>query len=825
MFNKYNVRSRQVLMYAHNEARKFQHNYVGTEHVLMGIVEEGGVASEILDDINISDKILIKKIEDFVGYGENNVQQEEIFLTPRAKKLIELSVIEAAERNETLVSPEHILLAIIKDEGGVANTILQSLDVDFDKLTQKLESENNINYNQGEIPADDRKISDNILFNGLHEEVQISTPILDKFGTDLTAFAREKKLDPVIGREKEIERVLEILCRRLKNNPCLIGEPGVGKTAIVEGVAQLIYANKVPDILRKKRIVSISMSTMVAGTKYRGEFEERFKSLIEEVTKSSNIVLFIDEIHTIVGAGGAEGAIDASNILKPALARGQLQCIGATTIDEYKKYIEKDAALERRFHPVIVSEPSKNEAIKILNGIKEKYETYHNVEITEEAIEAAVSLSSRYLPDRYLPDKAIDLIDEAGAKNRIKDSFKKSNQEVNKLENKLESLIQSKFIAIKNEEFEKAAAIREKENSLRICIDNEKRCFLNDGELQRSKVDKEDIAKVLSSWTKIPLEKLTARETEKLLNLENDLKRKVIGQDHAIEVVAKAIKRARLGFRDESRPIGSFIFLGPTGVGKTELSKVLAETIFDNNDSLIRIDMTEYMEKHSISKLIGSPPGYIGFDDGGQLTERVRRKPYSVVLFDEIEKAHPDIFNILLQILEDGVLTDSKGRKIDFKNTIIIMTSNAGTEMLKKQNVLGFTREDNNSEEYEQMKKIVLEGIKDIFRPELLNRVDEVIVFHKLNNKDMLNITELMIDVLCKRAKVNLVDLKVTKSAKDYISNQGDISMYGARHLRRIITNLIEDKISEEILKGNISIQDKIIVDFEDNQVKIVKAI
>lgn len=829
MFNKYNGRSRQVLMYAHKGARRFQHNYIGTEHVLMGIIEEGGIASELLGNVNISDRILNKKIEDFIGIGESKVQQEDIFLTPRVKKLMELSVIEARGLNEEFVAPEHILLAIINEGEGVAYTILQSLGVDFNKLTSMIQvGATKTNVMNSDRSDEEISTARNMLLNDSNQftdELKINTPILNKYGKDLTSYAKEDRLDPVIGREKDIERVLEILCRRLKNNPCLIGEPGVGKTAVVEGIAQLVYMERVPELLRNKRVISISMATMVAGTKYRGEFEERLKSLIEEITKSKNIILFIDEIHTIVGAGGAEGAIDAANILKPALARGELQCIGATTIEEYRKYIEKDSALERRFQPVMVDEPSKEEAIDILKGLKDKYEFYHGVEFTDRAIEAAVNLSARYIPDRYLPDKAIDLIDEAGAKSRIKGNYTKGNTEIKMLESNLENLIQHKLLAVKNEEFEKAAAIREEESNLRGCINNKKRTLVESKETMRIKIDEAEIARVLATWTKIPIEKLTEKETEKLLNLEDILRKRIIGQDEAIKSIVKAVRRSRIGFRDGRRPIGSFIFLGPTGVGKTELSKALAEAIFDDEDTLIRIDMTEYMEKHSISKLIGSPPGYVGFDDGGQLTEKVRRKPYSVVLFDEIEKAHPDIFNILLQILEDGRLTDSTGRKIDFKNTIIIMTSNAGTAMIKKQNTMGFAKLDNKSEEeYNKMKDIILQDIKDIFRPELLNRVDETIVFHKLNEEDILNITNLMVESLCERARRNSLNLNVTEEVKKYISNQGETSVYGARPLRRLITQLIEDRVSEEILKGNLQRDDKITVDILDNDLKFVKS-
>lgn len=830
MFNKYNGRSRQVLMYAHREARKFQHNYIGTEHVLMGISEEGGIAAELLSNIKVSNMVLNKKVEDLVGYGESKVQQEDIYLTPRTKKLMELSAVEARALSEEFVSPEHMLLAIIKEESGVAYTILDGLDVDFRNLTNQLKDgcsktvKSNIRDQQEEYRTA-RNIVLNENSNEFNEDIKINTPILNKYGKDLTAYAREGKLDPVIGREKDIERVLEILCRRMKNNPCLIGEPGVGKTAVIEGLAQLIYLERVPEVLRNKRVVSISMATMVAGTKYRGEFEERLKSLIEEVTKSKDVILFIDEIHTIVGAGGAEGAIDAANILKPALARGELQCIGATTIEEFRKHIEKDSALERRFQSVLISEPSKEEAIQILRGLKERYEFYHGVEFTDKAIEAAVNLSSRYLPDRYLPDKAIDLIDEAGAKSRIEASSINGNTEVKVMESDLDTLIECKLLAVKNEEFEKAAVIREEENTLRSSINSKKRNLVGSKETMRIRVDEEEIARVLAGWTKIPVDKLTEKETAKLLKLEDILRERVIGQEEAIEAISKAVRRARVGFRDPKRPIGSFIFLGPTGVGKTELSKALAEAIFDDEEALIRVDMTEYMEKHSISKLIGSPPGYVGFDDGGQLTEKIRRKPYSVVLFDEIEKAHPDIFNILLQILDDGILTDSTGRKINFQNTIIIMTSNAGTAMLKKQNSLGFAKPfEEDEEEYKKMKVILLEDIKKTFRPELINRVDEIIVFRKLTEKDMISIADIMVRALCERARKNKLNLTVTDAVKLYISKQSETDAYGARPLRKLVTKLIEDRVAEEVLKGNLEVTDCITVDMDNNDLKIMKS-
>lgn len=793
MFNKYNGRSRQVLMYAHREARKFQHNYIGTEHVLMGISEEGGIAAELLSNIKVSNMVLNKKVEDLVGYGESKVQQEDIYLTPRTKKLMELSVVEARALSEEFVSPEHMLLAIIKEESGVAYTILDGLDVDFRNLTNQLKDgcsktvKSNIR-DQQEGYRTARNIVLNENSNEFNEDIKINTPILNKYGKDLTAYAMEGKLDPVIGREKDIERVLEILCRRMKNNPCLIGEPGVGKTAVIEGLAQLIYLERVPEVLRNKRVVSISMATMVAGTKYRGEFEERLKSLIEEVTKSKDVILFIDEIHTIVGAGGAEGAIDAANILKPALARGELQCIGATTIEEFRKHIEKDSALERRFQSVLISEPSKEEAIQILRGLKERYEFYHGVEFTDKAIEAAVNLSSRYLPDRYLPDKAIDLIDEAGAKSRIEASSINGNTEVKVMESDLDTLIECKLLAVKNEEFEKAAVIREEENTLRSSINSKKRNLVGSKETMRIRVDEEEIARVLAGWTKIPVDKLTEKETAKLLKLEDILRERVIGQEEAIEAISKAVRRARVGFRDPKRPIGSFIFLGPTGVGKTELSKALAEAIFDDEEALIRVDMTEYMEKHSISKLIGSPPGYVGFDDGGQLTEKIRRKPYSVVLFDEIEKAHPDVLHLFLQILDDGRLTDSQGRTVSFKDTIIIMTSNAGQGI--KEASVGFAAENSHQEQFKN-------SLGQYFKPEFLNRLDDIVEFNALDKKDLIKIVDLMLANTNDMVKDQGLHIDVTPEAKELLVEKGYDPSMGARPLRRTIQEEIEDKVAD----------------------------
>jgi len=823
MFNKYNDRARQALMYAHEEAKRFRHGYVGTEHMLLGIIEEGGISAEILGTMHVNEIKVKDKIEKLVGYGDEGIYPEDVYFTPRAKKLMEASLVEARKLDEKFISPEHILLAILKKEEGVAYTILDNLGTNFNELLKILSHDKK----QCEI-----SLNSNLGFNDNNPAVKMEegytskrckTPMIDKYGKDLTKYASDNRLDPVIGREKDTERVLEILCRRLKNNPCLIGDPGVGKTAIVEGLAQKIQNDDVPDILMNKRIISVDMASMVAGAKYRGEFEDRLKSLMDEVSRSENIILFIDEIHTIVGAGGAEGAIDASNILKPALARGELQCIGATTIDEYRKYIEEDSALERRFQPIIVEEPSKEDAIRILKGLKNKYEEHHLVTITDEAINAAVNLSDRYLSDRYLPDKAIDLIDEAGAKRRIEYSQK---NEIGILEQKLKKKVEEKLEAIDIQNFEKAASMRDEEYDLREQLNSRKRTLVESKEEIRITVDESEIARVLSTWTKIPLEKLTSTETDKLLNLEDILHKRVIGQDEAVVAIAKAIRRSRAGLRDSKRPIGSFIFLGPTGVGKTELSKALAEAMFDNENSIIRMDMTEYMEKHSVSKLIGAPPGYIGFNEGGQLTEKVRRKPYSVILLDEIEKAHEDVSNILLQVLEDGRLTDSKGRVVDFRNTIIIMTSNAGASVIKKRHSIGFervsTKEDCNNE-YEKMKEVILSEVKNMFKPELLNRIDDIVVFHKLNEVHMIKIVDILTNNLCERAKRNDIILKFTEEAKAFISKQRKDNEYGARPLRRIITHMIEDRLSDEILKGNFKNSDIIQIIVKDEELKFIK--
>ncbi len=811
MFNKrFNERTEKVLLYAEEEAKAFLHGYVGTEHVLLGIIKEGdGISGKILYDMGVTANEVRNLVEEYEGKGDMELQKNKIPLTPRTKRLLELSIVEATNLNHNYVSPEHVMLALISEGEGVAYTILNNLDVDFEKLRKEILER----LSSGEEIGINNKAS-----SYRNED----TPALDQFGTDLTQMAEEGKLDPVIGREKETQRVLEILCRRTKNNPCLIGDPGVGKTAIAEGLAQRIVSGNIPEILKDKRVVTLDISSMVAGSKYRGEFEERLKKVMQELKSVGNVLLFIDEIHTIVGAGGAEGAIDASNILKPSLARGEIQCIGATTIDEYRKYIEKDAALERRFQPVTVGEPSKEEAILVLRGLRDKYEAHHGVKITDDALEAAVNLSDRYITDRFLPDKAIDLIDEAGAKVRIENLT--APPDLKKYEEEMEKAAKEKADAIRLQDFEKAARLRDKEKELKEKIDEFKKNWKSGSGGENHIVSEMQIAAIVSKWTNVPVEKLTERESEKLLKLEEILHNRVIGQEEAVKSVSRAVRRARVGLKDPKRPIGSFIFLGPTGVGKTELSKALAEAMFGDESNMIRIDMSEYMEKHSVSRLIGSPPGYVGFDEGGQLTEGVRRKPYSVLLFDEIEKAHPEVFNILLQILEDGRLTDGKGKTVNFRNTIIILTSNVGASTIKKQKSMGFaTSKDEKENEYEKMKENVLEELKHSFRPEFLNRVDDTIVFHKIEESDLKEIVKLMLKSVCARLEEQDINVNFSEEAEKYLAEKGFDPTYGARPLRRTITKIVEDKISEQILSGIVKNGDEISVSLKDNELQFSK--
>lgn len=802
MFEKFTERAQKVIMYAQQEALEFKHGYIGTEHILLGILREEGISNNILNSIGVSIDIVKKLIYDYEGKGDINPVKNEIPLTPRTKRLLDLSLMEARNLGHNYISPEHILLALIREPEGVAYTILNNLNVNFEKLRGDLINSLSGKGANGSLDK--------------QQEKNVATPNLDQFGRDLTEMAKEGKLDPVIGRDNETQRVLEILCRRIKNNPCFIGDPGVGKTAIAEGLAQKIVEGSIPEILKNKRVVTLDISAMVAGSKYRGEFEERLKKVMEEIRKAGNVILFIDEIHTIVGAGGAEGAIDASNILKPALARGEIQCIGATTIDEYRKYIEKDAALERRFQPVMVGEPTKEEALQILKGVRDKYEAHHRVKITDEALEAAVNLSDRYITDRFLPDKAIDLIDEAGAKVRIQNltappDLKQIEEEITKVEKEKED-------AIRLQDFEKAAGLRDKEKELKQKLETLKKDWHTQNNVQTQVVSEAQVAAVVSRWTNVPVEKLTEKESEKLLKLEEILHNRVIGQEEAVKSVSRAVRRARVGLKDPNRPIGSFIFLGPTGVGKTELSKALAEVMFGDENNMIRVDMSEYMEKHTVSRLIGSPPGYVGYDEGGQLTEKVRRNPYSVVLFDEIEKAHPDVFNVLLQILEDGRLTDGKGKTVNFKNTIVIMTSNAGASTIRKQKSLGFAISKDSSSEYEKMKDNIMEELKRSFRPEFLNRIDDIIVFHSLEEKDLVKIVRLMLEAVANRLKEQNINLDFDKDSEKLLAKEGVDTIYGARPLRRAITKTVEDRLSEEILKGNVKRGDNVLVTVEEEK-------
>ncbi|MEG0857480.1 MAG: ATP-dependent Clp protease ATP-binding subunit [Terrisporobacter sp.] len=802
VFGRFTERAHIVIAEAQKESQYFKHGYIGTEHILLGIIKEGGYATEILKSKGITLEKVKKQLKDYLGFGDGEISIGEMLLTPRTKRLFDDSLVKARDFDHSYISPEHILLALIDDGEGVAYTLLNRCKINFRDIKEELTK-----FLSG-------KDFEDIKLEEKAKKKTNRTNLLSQYGRDLTAMAKEGVLDPVIGREDENKRILEILCRRVKNNPCLIGEPGVGKTAVIEGLAQRIVSGDIPDILKNKKLITLDLTSMVAGAKYRGEFEERLKKVIDEISNRDDIIIFIDEIHTIVGAGGAEGAIDAANILKPALARGQIKCIGATTIDEYRKHIEKDSALERRFQPVNVGEPSKIETLKILIGLRDKYESHHMVKITDKALDAAVELSDRYITDRFMPDKAIDLIDEAAAKVRIEQLVTPPALKV--IESEISVIVRAKEESIRGQDFEKAATLRDKEKELKIEFKRLKDEWSKESISIKHIVDEENIASVVSLWTKIPLEKLTEKESERLLNLEDILHKRVVGQVEAVKAVSKAVKRARVGLKDPNRPIGSFIFCGPTGVGKTELSNALAEAMFGDDKSLIRLDMSEYMEKHSVSRLIGSPPGYIGYDEGGQLTEAVRRNPYSVVLLDEIEKAHPDVFNILLQIMEDGRLTDSKGKSINFKNTIIIMTSNVGAHSIKKQKTMGFaTDADIKNTEYEKMKDNILDEIKSEFKPEFLNRIDDIIVFHKLKDEDVLEIVNIMLEHTIKRLDSKKIFLSLDDDSKKFLVSKGADITYGARPLRRIIVRELEDKLSEEMLKGDVKIGDKLNVYYD----------
>ena len=796
MTYKFTSRAQKAIEIANEIALELGHNYIGTEHILYGLAEEGsGVAAKVLKNENVNSEDILAKIEEVIGREEEI--DEAIGFTPRTKRVLENSFLEAKKLGYNYIGTEHLLIGLLREGDSIAARILLDLNVNIPKLYNEIIKMINEEGNEEGENSGKNKSHKKGSFN--------QTQTLNQFGQDLTKKAEEGKLDPVIGRSNEIERVIQILSRRTKNNPCLIGEPGVGKTAVVEGLAQKIVSGDVPEILKDKRLVTVDISSMVAGAKYRGDFEERIKKALNEVKKAGDVILFIDEIHTIVGAGAADGAIDAANILKPLLARGEIQLIGATTLEEYRKYIEKDSALERRFSPVTVNEPTAKDTIEILKGLRDKYEAHHNVKITDEAIDAAVNLSTRYINDRFLPDKAIDLIDEAASRARIKTYTEPES--LKDLQNQIEETEKNKEEAVRSQKFEKAATLRDKEKELKEKYEKEEEKWKNKNTKSVTNITEENIAEVIASWTGIPAQKLTEDDNIKLKNLEENLHKRVIGQNEAVEAVAKAIKRGRVGLKDPKRPIGSFLFLGPTGVGKTELSKALAECLFGDENAMIRIDMSEYMEPHSVSKLIGSPPGYVGFDEGGQLTEKIRRKPYSVILFDEIEKAHPDVMNMLLQILEDGRLTDSQGRTVNFKNTVIIMTSNIGARLITDKKSFGFTNEKEEKDvqkEYEETKKEVMQLLKKELRPEFINRIDEIIVFHKLNDDEISKIIDIMLDDVIKRLKTQKYSIEIEKEVKDLIAKQGVDKSFGARPLRRTIQNLLEDTLAEEILDGKL---------------------
>ena len=825
MTYKFTNRANKAIEIANQISLELGHLYIGTEHILYGLAkEENGIASKVLESQGITAEDILNKIIELIG--KDDPIENIVDFTPRTKRVVETSFIEARKLGYNFIGTEHLLIGILKEGDCVATKILLDLNSNIPKIYNEIikiinEGEN---FDSGYL-GDDGTSKRVKRGKGSYNQTQT----LNQFGEDLTKKAEEGKLDPIIGRKDEIERVIQILSRRTKNNPCLIGEPGVGKTAAVEGLAQKIVAGDVPEILKDKRVVTLDISGMVAGAKYRGDFEERIKKALDEVKKAGDIILFIDEIHTIVGAGAAEGAIDAANILKPLLARGEIQLVGATTLSEYRKFIEKDAALERRFSPVQVNEPSENDTVLILKGIRDKYEAHHNVKITDEAIESAVNLSTRYVNDRFLPDKAIDLIDEAASRVKLKTFMEPEN--LKNIQEQIEKIKNEKEEAVLNQKFEKAAELRDKEKKLKEKLKKEEDKWKNKNTKSIVNITGENIAEVISTWTGIPAKRITEDENEKLKKLEKELHKRVIGQDEAVEAVAKAIRRGRVGLKDPKRPIGSFLFLGPTGVGKTELSKALAEVLFGDENAMIRVDMSEFMESHSVSKLIGSPPGYVGFDEGGQLTEKVRRKPYSVILFDEIEKAHPDVMNMLLQILEDGRLTDSQGRTVNFKNTIIIMTSNLGARLITDKKTLGFTnnintlenKNNNEKKEYENTKKEVMDLLKKELRPEFINRIDEIIVFHKLSDLEISQIIDIMLKEVVYRLKGQKYEVEFDKSVKEFISKEGIDKNFGARPLRRTIQNYVEDSLAEEILDGKLIKGKKAKYIVKDNKIKQVE--
>ena len=809
-FQGFSEKANKALNLGIEAAESMSHTWFGSEHILIGLLAEGtSAAAQLLEESGVTYERVLESVKEKLGSGNSTIKIKPQDFTPRAKRTMQVANAERAAMNNGYIGTEHLLLALLEDDDSYACVIMGELGADPEELRRSILSEAGSEgsfANEGESAAIKRGGKKG------------STKTLEQFGRDLTALAQQGKIDPVIGREKEIERVIQILSRRTKNNPCLIGEPGVGKTAVAEGLALKIAEDEVPELLKGKRIFSLDLTGMIAGTKYRGDFEERIKNAIEEVKNADNIILFIDELHTIVGAGATEGSADAANILKPSLARGDFQVIGATTLNEYRKYIEKDAALERRFQPVNVGEPTEEESVEILKGLRDKYEAHHKVKITDEAINAAVTLSSRYINDRYLPDKAIDLVDEAASRVRLNtytapDSVKELENAIKEQENELES-------AVNAQEFERCAKIRDTIKKLKEEKENAKNDWKEKSRQINGEVTAEDIAKIVSMWTGVPVVQLTEEESARLLRLEDELHKRVIGQSEAVSAVSRAIRRGRVGLKDPKRPIGSFIFLGPTGVGKTELTKALAQTMFGSEDAMIRLDMSEYMEKHTVAKLIGSPPGYVGYDEGGQLTEKVRRKPYSVILFDEIEKAHPDVFNMLLQILDDGRLTDSQGRTVDFKNTVIVMTSNVGASLITGQSNkrLGFANENDASAENENIRETVLSELKKLFKPEFLNRVDDIVVFSKLTHDEIKQIASNMLETLSDRLKAMEVNVSFTEAAKDRLADEGFDDTYGARPLRRTIQTKIEDVISEKLLDGSLKKGDHVICDCKDGE-------
>ena len=811
MSTQYTNQAKTAVKYAEKTARRYKHSYIGTEHLLAGLLhEEEGTAGMVLRDMGISEERLMEMIRKLIAPEESNVlTADRAGYTPRAARMLEGAVEEADDLRSEKIGTEHLLLAMLREVDCMGTRLLHTMGVNIRKL------QNEVLAAMGEEVANPRD-------NGnarSRNEAATGTPTLDQYSRDLTEMARQGVMDPVVGREDEIGRVIQILSRRTKNNPCLIGEPGVGKTAVVEGLAQRITQGLVPEKMKNRRLVVLDLSGMVAGSKYRGEFEERIKKVIAEVMEHPGILLFIDELHTIIGAGGAEGALDASNILKPSLSRGEIQIIGATTIEEYRKHIEKDAALERRFQPVTVEEPTEEQAVEILKGLRPYYEKHHGVTITDEALEAAVKMSIRYIADRHLPDKAIDLMDEASS--RVQLTGITVPPQLKEVEQNLHALAEKKEEAIREGDFSRARELQEGQKELEESYEKLKKRQEQRYKNKKMQVTEENIAQIVSSWTKIPVQKLAQKESKRLASLEKELHKRVIGQEEAVEAVAKAIKRGRVGLKDPARPIGSFLFLGPTGVGKTELSKALAETVFGSEQAMIRVDMSEYMEKHSVSKLIGSPPGYVGYEEGGQLSEKIRRNPYSVILFDEIEKAHPDVFNILLQVLDDGHITDAQGRKVDFKQTCIIMTSNAGAQSIVEPKRLGFSQGEDKKKDYEDMKRGVMEEVRRIFKPEFLNRVDEILVFHMLDKQEIRQIVNILVKKLEKRCKEQLdIELVVRSSVKDYLAENGFDSKYGARPLKRAIQNKLEDRMAEEILAGKIHRGDRVIVSVSKKVIK-----